>query len=130
MTHSQVFRIITSVMKLADESKIEIAVSVVDKGAHLVGFMKTENCSFAATEVSKMKASPSCAFAMPTDTIGELVQTNHFMKYAFEIFKEIFYFSGGIPSLLDNKIIGGVGVSGVNPIQDKVIADKSLAGLE
>ena len=126
MTQNQVSRIITNTMKLANESEIEIAVSVVDKGGHLIGFMRTENCSFAAIEVSKMKASTSCAFAMPTDTIGKLVQTDPFMKDAFESFKEIFYFGGGVPILFDNKIIGGIGVSGVNPMQDKQIVEKSI----
>jgi uncharacterized protein GlcG (DUF336 family) len=130
MTQNQVTQIMVNAMKLANEAKIEIAVSVVDKGGHLIGFMRTENCSYAAIKVSKMKASTSCAFAMPTDTIGELVQTNPFMKQAFESFKEIFYFGGGLPIMLDNKIIGGVGISGVNPMQDKEIAKKSIEGLQ
>jgi glc operon protein GlcG len=77
-----------------------------------------------------MKASTSCAFAMPTDAIGELVQTNPFMKQAFESFKETFYFGGGLPIMFNNKVIGGVGISGVNPMQDKEIAEKSIEGLQ
>jgi glc operon protein GlcG len=126
MTQNHVSQIINNAMKLADELKVEIAVSIVDKGGHLAGFMRTENCSFATIEVSKMKASTACAFGMPTDAIGELVQTNPFMKKAFESFKEIFYFGGGLPILLDNIIIGGIGVAGVNPVQDKDIAGKSI----
>lgn len=130
MTQNQVSQILANAMQLANELNIEIAVSVVDKGGHLIGFMRTENCSFAAIEVSKMKASTSCAFGMPTDAIGELVQTNPFMKQAFESFKEIFYFGGGLPILSDNKIIGSIGVSGVNPIQDKEIAGQSIIYLK
>ncbi len=130
MTHKQVSQIIANAITFAEDAKIEIAISIVDKGGHLIGFMRTENCSFATIEVSKMKASTACAFGIPTDAIGELVQKNPFMKQAFDSFKEIFYFGGGLPILLDNKIIGGIGVSGLTAIQDKEIAEKSIAGLK
>ena len=126
ITQSQVSQIIANAMTFANNAKVDIAISVVDKGGHLLGFMRTDNCSFAAIEVSKRKAATACAFGMPTDAIGELVQANPFMKEAFGSFKDVFYFGGGLPIALDNKIIGGVGVSGVNPMQDKEIAGKSI----
>ncbi len=63
-------------MNFATTENLEIAVSVVDKGGHLMGFMRTENSSFAAIAVSKRKALSACAFGLPTDVIGALVQKN------------------------------------------------------
>jgi glc operon protein GlcG len=126
MTHTQVQSILQKAIQLAEAQKIEIAVSLVDTGGHLIGFIKTTQCSFAAIDVSKRKATTAAAFGMPTDTIGEIVQANPFMKEAFASFSDTFYFGGGLPILLDGKICGGIGVSGVNPVQDKVIAVEAI----
>jgi glc operon protein GlcG len=129
MTHHQVTDILKAAIASAETQNIQIAVSIVDKSGYLMGFMRTTDCSFAAIEVSKKKAATACAFGMPTDAIGELIQTHPFMEKAFASFTDIFYFGGGLPIVLDHKIVGGIGVSGANPVQDKEIAVKSVEKL-
>jgi uncharacterized protein GlcG (DUF336 family) len=129
MTQHQVTEILKAAMAAAEAQNSQIAVSVVDKSGHLVGFMRTTDCSYAAIEVSKKKATTAAAFGMPTDDIGALIQAHPFMEKAFDGFSDIFYFGGGLPIFLDQKIVGGIGVSGVNPVQDKEVATKAIATL-
>jgi uncharacterized protein GlcG (DUF336 family) len=129
MKQIKVLQILTNAIKIAEEQNVEIAVSIVDNGGHLIGFLRTEECSFAAIEVSKKKASTSNAFTMPTDLIGTIVQANPFMKEAFASFENIFYFGGGLPIIINGKKVGGIGISGVDPEQDKQIAEKAILEL-
>jgi uncharacterized protein GlcG (DUF336 family) len=126
MKQESIFAILSKAIQQAETLNIDIAVSIVDKGGHLVGFMRTAECSFAAIDVSKKKAATACAFKIPTDVIGGIVQSNPFIKEAFESFNDVFYFGGGLPIIEDGKLIGGIGVSGAEPMQDKEIAEKAI----
>ncbi len=129
MTSEYVSRIIATSLNFATMENLEIAVSVVDKGGHLMGFLRTENSSFAAIAVSKRKAVSACVFGLPTDVIGALVQKKPFMERAFAGFDDIFYFGGGVPIVNGNTIVGGIGISGADPEQDKALAEKVLLAL-
>jgi glc operon protein GlcG len=130
MTQNQVTKMIANAISFANREGIEIAVAVVDNGGHLVAFMRTDNCSFAAIKVSDMKAKSACAFGMTTDAIGELVQANPVLKQAFDSFADIFYFGGGLPIISASKVVGGIGISGVNPLKDKEIAQYALSEVD
>lgn len=66
---------------------------------------------------------------MPTNLIGKIIQADPFMKEAFNSYPDIFYFGGGMPIIEDGKVIGGIGVSGVDPSQDMEIATNALTKL-
>lgn len=117
-------------IKTAKELDMEVAISIVDSGGHLLGFIKTEQSGYATIDASLKKAKTAGAFGMATDKIGELVKAEPFMKNAFENFDSIFYFGGGLPVYNDGILIGGIGVSGVDPLQDKQIAETALMALE
>ena len=130
MKQELVTKILTNALNEATKKQVAISISIVDNGGHLKGFLRMDNCSFAAIDVSRKKAVSACAFGMPTNLIGEIVQTNPFMKEAFNSHSDIFYFGGGLPIMLDNKIIGGIGISGVDPNQDMEIAQTALTDLK
>ena len=121
--------ILTNALNAATEQQVAISISIVDNGGHLKGFLRMDNCSFASIDVSRKKAVSACAFGMPTNLIGEIVQTNPLMKEAFNSHSDIFYFGGGLPIMIDNKVIGGIGVSGIDPNQDMEIAQTALTDL-
>ncbi|MBD2768114.1 heme-binding protein [Hymenobacter sp. BT664] len=122
-------QVLTAALHEAARQHVTIAVSIVDTGGHLQAFMRMDNCSFVAVDASRKKAVSACAFGMPTDAIGEAVQRTPFLKEAFQGHPDIFYFGGGLPVFQQGKIIGGLGVSGVEPAQDKTIASKALASV-
>ena len=127
MNQDLVTQLLTTTLNEAAQQRVAVAVSIVDAGGHLQAFMRMDNCSFAAVDASRKKAVSACAFGMPTDAIGEAVQTTPFLKEAFQVHPDVFYFGGGLPVFQNGKIIGGIGVSGVEPTQDKSIATKALA---
>ena len=129
MIQSQIDKIIKAAIEMATQLNVSIAVSIVDTGGHLRAFMRMEECSYASIEASRKKAVSASAFKMPTDVIGDVIQKVPTLRDAFTSFPDIFTLGGGLPIIVNGKLIGGIGVSGLDSAGDKAIAEKSLLAL-
>jgi uncharacterized protein GlcG (DUF336 family) len=96
-----------------------VAAAVVDTGGVLVYFERLENTQNGSSEVSIEKARTSAAFRRPSKAFEDVVaggKTNY-LKLPGAIPIE-----GGLPLLVDGKIVGAIGVSGASSAQDGVCA--------
>jgi uncharacterized protein GlcG (DUF336 family) len=96
-----------------------VAAAVVDTGGVLVYFERLENTQNGSTEASIEKARTSAAFRRPSKAFEDVVaggKTNY-LKLPGTIPIE-----GGLPLLVDGKIVGAIGVSGASSAQDGVCA--------
>jgi uncharacterized protein GlcG (DUF336 family) len=96
-----------------------VAAAVVDTGGVLVYFERLENTQNGSTEASIEKARTSAAFRRPSKAFEDVVaggKTNY-LKLPGTIPIE-----GGVPLLVDGKIVGAIGVSGASSAQDGVCA--------
>jgi glc operon protein GlcG len=96
-----------------------VAAAVVDTGGVLVYFERLENTQNGSSEVSIEKARTSAAFRRPSKAFEDVVaggKTNY-LKLPGAIPIE-----GGLPLLVDGRIVGAIGVSGASSAQDGVCA--------
>lgn len=96
-----------------------VAVAVVDIGGDLVFFEKIDHTQVGSVVVSQEKARTSVRFKRPTKVFEDAVVGGRNVILSLPGATPI---EGGIPLLVDGKIIGAIGVSGATSQQDGVCA--------
>jgi uncharacterized protein GlcG (DUF336 family) len=92
-----------------------VAVSIVDSGGILAYFEKSENTQYGSVEASLEKARTSAAFRRPSKAFEDVVLGG---KVNYTKLPGAVPLEGGMPIIVDGKIIGAVGVSGATSAQD------------
>ena len=96
-----------------------IAVAVVDPAGDLVYFERIDNTQVASIHVSQEKARTAVQFKRTTKAFEEALVGG---RQALLSLPGVVPVEGGIPLLIDGKIVGAVGVSGATSQQDGVCA--------
>ncbi len=106
--------------------KWPVAISIVDGAGHLVLFQRLENTQLGSIEVSLQKAKTSALFRRPTKVFEEGLEKGGINLRVLKL-PEALPIEGGLPIIVEGKVIGAIGVSGVMATQD---AEVGTAGLE
>ena len=112
----------------AKKNSWNVVISIVDTGGQLVAMQRLDNTQFGSIDVARDKAYSAVAFRRPTkafqDAVAQGGENLRILKIGAASPLE-----GGIPIVLDGKIIGAVGVSGVTSQQDAQIARAGIEAL-
>ena len=102
-----------------------VVIFILDSGGHLVLVQRLDNAQYGSIVVAEGKARTALYFRraskMLQDTIG-----NGGPGLGFLSFNNITAVQGGLPIVVDDKIVGSIGVSGVTSAQDEQIATAGL----
>jgi len=105
----------------ARKNSWNVVIAILDSGGHLVLLQRLDNTQFASVEVAQQKAYSAVAFRRPTKVFQDGVAAGgeglRILKLAGATPVE-----GGLPLILDGKVVGAIGVSGVTSQQDNQIA--------
>lgn len=105
-----------------------MVVSIMDPGGHLVLLERMDNAQFGSVQVSQDKACSSVAFRRPTKAFHDMVAAGG-EGVRMLVMSGAVPIDGGLPIILDGKIIGGLGLSGGTSAQDGQVAQAGLAAL-
>ena len=101
-----------------------VAVAIVDPAGDLVLFERMDNTQTASVLVSQEKARTAARFKRPTKAFEDAVAGG---RTAIMGLPGVTPVEGGVPLVIDGKIVGAVGVSGATSPQD---AQCAIAGAE
>ena len=104
-----------------------VAVSVVDDGGNLIAFTRQDNTKLVAIDISMRKAKTAVFFQGPTKALEEEVTKGG--RTSLLPITDFMPLEGGIPIVVDGKIVGAIGVSGMSGAQDAQCASAGLAAL-
>ncbi len=96
-----------------------VAAAVVDPGGTLVYFERIDGTQNGSSEVALEKARTAAAFKRPSKALEDAVTSG---KSQFLRLPGALPIEGGLPLVIDGKIVGAIGVSGANSQQDGVCA--------
>lgn len=85
-----------------------MVIAVLDDGANLLCLERMDSAPIGSLEVAQKKARSSVIFKAPTKDFADALAkgTTALLKL------DILPFEGGIPLVIDGKIVGAIGVSG------------------
>jgi uncharacterized protein GlcG (DUF336 family) len=129
ITLEQAKKVLAGAEAEAKKNSWNVVISVVDPSGQLVAMSRLDNTQFGSVEVAREKAYSAVAFRRPTkvfqDLIGKGGDNLRLLGLSGASMLE-----GGIPIVVDGKIIGGVGVSGVTSAQDAQTAQAGIDALK
>jgi uncharacterized protein GlcG (DUF336 family) len=101
--------------------------AVVDSGANLVAFKRMDGAQLASIDISVHKARVAAKFRRETKVFEERVQSGQLYTLSID---DVIAAKGGLPIVVDGKIIGAVGCAGGTSAQDEVVAKAALAAIK
>jgi glc operon protein GlcG len=112
----------------AVKNKWNVVITILDSGGNLVMTQRMDGAQFGSVEVAKDKAFSAVAFRRPTKVFQDAIAQGggglRLLNLAGASLLE-----GGIPIVVDGKLIGAIGVSGVTSEQDAQIAKAGIDAL-
>jgi uncharacterized protein GlcG (DUF336 family) len=101
-----------------------VSIAIVDAAGGLVVFHRLENTQPASDMIAIGKARTSARFKRPSKALEESVAGGRLAMLAVS---DALPMQGGLPILVDEHVIGAIGVSGVTAAQDEQVAHAGLA---
>ena len=98
-----------------------VAITILDSGGNLVMFHKVDNTQLASITASEGKARTALTFKRPSKALDDAIAAGGAGLRLLAV-KDITPLEGGLPIMIDGKIIGAIGVSGALSSQDAQVA--------
>jgi uncharacterized protein GlcG (DUF336 family) len=100
-------------------------VSVVDAGGQLLAFARMDGAFAMSMQTSVMKAKTAASYGEPTGNIAAGVD----IKLAIATQGERINLPGGLPIIVDNRVIGAVGIGSGTGEQDRQVASAAIKAI-
>lgn len=124
ISSEEALKLIQQVVKLTEKYKRPVAVSVCGPEGELIGFLRMDGTSPAASRIAQNKAYTAAIDRTETGIMGERMRGKD--NPAFWGDERVTGFGGGVPVIQNNKVIGGIGVSGLPEADDIVVAKEAV----
>jgi uncharacterized protein GlcG (DUF336 family) len=120
---AQAKKIAAGVIAECQKNCWNVAVAVVDTHGYLVYFERMENTQYASNDIAVGKARSAATYRRPTRAFMDVINKG---GPATATLGAIYASPGGVPIMVDGKVTGAVGVSGVTGDQDEQCAKAGL----
>ena len=128
ITNDQAKKVMAGAEAEAKKNNWPVAIDILDSGGPMVMMQRLDNTQGGSTDIAKDKARTAVALRRPTKALQDAIAQGgvnlRFLSTGFSVLE------GGIPIILDGKIIGSIGVSGVTSQQDAQTAQAGIDNLK
>jgi glc operon protein GlcG len=124
ITVEQAQKVAEAAMAKAKEIGVPNAVAVVEPTGDLVYFAKMDGAPYSAIQLAQQKAAAAARYRRPTKAFYDGLEAGHLF---FLTFPGVAGAPGGVPIVIDGKLVGAIGVSGGNGEQDAQVSGAGAA---
>jgi uncharacterized protein GlcG (DUF336 family) len=129
ITLEQAKKVMVGAEAEAKKNSWNVVMVVLDSGGNLVMLQRMDGAQFGSIEVAKDKAYSAVAFRRPTKAFDDALAQGGVNLRILKL-SGATPLEGGIPIVVDGKLIGAVGVSGVTSAQDAQIGRAGIDNLK
>jgi uncharacterized protein GlcG (DUF336 family) len=122
-------KVATTAIAEARKNKWNMAIAIVDPAGELVYFEKLDGTQAASVNIAVDKARSSARFKRPTKALQDVLATGGAGLRMLALDGAV-PVEGGVPILMDEKIVGAIGVSGGTSQQDGEVATAAAAAVK
>jgi glc operon protein GlcG len=105
-----------------------VAIAIVDSGANLIMLQRLDNAQLSSVRIAEQKARTAAEFRRPTKAFEDAIAGGGIGLRVLTF--EASVAEGGVPIIVDGKVVGAIGVSGVQSHQDGQIAQAGADALK
>jgi len=125
LTHGDAFMIVNHIRQRAEEFNDGLAVAVVDTHGELLAFLRTNGCRLPSIAIAQNKAYTAAREQITSQTLGERSRDEQFPMTNFGELRYVSW-GGGVPIIVDDAIVGAIGVSGLSSEEDIAYAEEAI----
>lgn len=103
-----------------------LAVAVVEPSGELVAFGRMDDVQYGSIAVAQAKARSSARFRASSASAEERLAAGRMALLAIDGIVPV---AGGVPIVVDGRVIGAIGVSGASSAQDDEVARAAIAAV-
>lgn len=127
LTADEVSALIAATVEAATEHGKPMSVAVCDAAGNLQGFLRMDGAPLLSLQLAQDKAWTAASFGIPTDQWHEFIKNDPPLATGIPSVPRLVVFGGGIPLVVDGRLVGGLGVSGGHYTDDVAVARKALS---
>jgi glc operon protein GlcG len=128
ITLEQAKKVLAGAEAEAMKNKWNVVIAVLDSGGHLVAMHRIDGTQLGSIEAARQKAYSAVLYRRPTKVFQDLVAQGG-ANLRLLALAGASPLEGGLPIVVDGKIVGAIGVSGVTSEQDAQIAKAGAEAL-
>lgn len=125
LTIEGALKLLNAGMAKAKEMGVPECISIVDQGGHLLAFARMDGAFAMSYESSLMKAMTAACYGQPTGNMLAGVD----IKLAISTQGKRINLPGGLPIIINDHLVGGIGVGSGTGEQDRIVAEAALGAL-
>jgi uncharacterized protein GlcG (DUF336 family) len=129
ITLEQAKRIMAAAEKEALKHSWPMVIAIVETGGHLVMLHKMDQAQLGSVTIARLKAETALNFRKPTKAFEDVIAGGGMGLRILSAAPHIIAMEGGLPILHEGKVIGAIGVSGMQSSQDAEVARAGIAAL-
>ena len=105
----------------------KMSVAVVSPSGDLTHFVKMDDAMLASPPIAQNKARTAAQFRRDTKIMFDLTENGH--NYVMTLDRTLVASPGGLPIILEGKLVGAIGCSGGTGTQDAVVCQAGVDAL-
>jgi glc operon protein GlcG len=114
----------------AIKNNLNMVIAILDTGGNRVMMERMDNSLLASISVSEGKARTAVGFRRPSKALDDAIAGGGAALRVLSIQGEGVFVQGGLPIVVDGKVVGAIGVSGGSSQQDEQVAQAGLNALK
>lgn len=126
LTHAAVMVMLQAAIAQADKAGQPQCIVIVDASGETLGQIRMNGAKFLSLKSALAKARTAASIGAPSDAIPEHVG----LAIAAATDGHVTRLGGGLPIVIKDQTVGGIGVGSGSPDQDKEVAQAALDALQ
>jgi len=111
----------------AEEIGFKISVCIVDSGANTKFFARMDGAPLMASDLARKKAVTAVGFGFATGSDWHnFIKDDPILNNGVQGITDFMLFGGGKPIMIDNELVGAIGISGGHYSQDEQCCEAAL----
>jgi glc operon protein GlcG len=107
-----------------------MVITILDTGGNRVMQARMDNSLLASINVSEGKARTAVGFRRPSKALEDAIAGGGAALRTLSVHGEGVFVQGGLPIVVDGKVVGAIGASGGTSPQDEQVAQAGLNALK
>ena len=129
LSHSDAVVVLHAIKGELERRNKGAAVAIVDDHGELLAFVRTDGCKLPSINIAMNKAYTAAREQDESLVVGERSRTEGFPMTNYGELRYVSW-GGGFPLIVDGRVVGAVGVSGLPEAEDMELAQLGIAAFE
>ncbi len=125
LSHAEAQAMIGAIQKKLEAEHKVAAIAVTDSHGELIAFVRMDGCHLPPLQIAINKAFTAAREQNESGAIGQEARTRPFPMTNYGDLRYVGW-AGGFPVLHDGKVVGAIGVSGLDEAQETVLAKMAI----